>query len=370
MLDLLNIKPEAFGLDISDLSLKIAKFERKRGGRIKLVSFGESAIPSGVIRGGEVRNEDALAQAIKEGILNVKGKKIKDKYVIASLPEEKSFLQVIQMPILPKEDLQSAIIYEAENYIPLPIQEVYLDFQVAVPLKNHLDHQDILIAALPKKTVDPYFNSIRKAGLYPLVLEVESLSLARGLIQSGVSQKPVLIIDFGATRTSCIIFSGNSIRFTSTIPVSSQKFTDAIARTLKIDQPSAEKLKLDYGIEKEKGGEVFDALVPPLTDLLEQVKKYLHYYQTHASHEHLQPQNQSLEKILLCGGGANLKGLKDFLARELGLPVEFGDPWINVLAKGEKATANFPAEKILGYPTAFGLALRSVQGDRVFQSEM
>ncbi len=365
MLEFFSLKPEAFGLDISDLSLKIIKLEKKGAG-FKLVSFGETEIPSGIIRGGEIKKEENLAAIIKRAINEVKGKKIKTKYVVASLPEEKAFLQVIQMPRLPEEDLKSAVIYEAENYIPLPIEETYFDSQIVLPVSNHLDHCDVLIAALPRKTVDPYLSSLGKAGLAPLSLEIESLAMARALIKNEMTIFPVLIIDFGATRTSFIIFSGYSLRFTSSIPVSSQKFTEAISQVLKIDLFRAEKLKLECGLEAKatkEGGEVFEALIPPLTDLVEQIKKYLSYYQTHAFHEHLPPENKGVKKIILCGGGANLKGLPNFLSKELNLPVELGNPWVNVLAEGQKEISELPFENAICYTTAIGLALRGVSGN-------
>ena len=124
MLEYFSIKREVFGLDISNLSLKIAPIEKKEG-KLKLVSFGEAKIEPGIIKNGEILDDNKLARIIETAVRQVKGEKINTKYVIASLPEEKAFLQVIQMPRLPKEDLKSAVIYEAENYIPLPIEEVY-----------------------------------------------------------------------------------------------------------------------------------------------------------------------------------------------------------------------------------------------------
>src|SRR4030043_1477166 len=196
MLELFNLKREAFGLDISDLSLKIAKLKKTDDG-FNLVSYGESPIKFGLLKEGEIRKEEELAKTIRDALEQVSGEKIKDKGVIASLPEEKAFLQVIQMPHIPKEDMASAVIYEAENYIPLPIEEVYLDSQIISPIENHLNHCDVLIAALPKKIVDPYISCLKLAGLRPRALEIESLSIARALIENETTDCPVLIIDLG-----------------------------------------------------------------------------------------------------------------------------------------------------------------------------
>jgi len=360
MFKLLSLKPDAFGLDISDLSLKIVKLE-KRGKYFDLASFGEVKMKPGIIRKGKIKKEEVLIKIIKDALKKIRGKTMKTKYVVASLPEGKSFLQVIQMPKMDKEDLKSAVIYEAENYIPLAIENVYLDSQVVPPLYNHLDHLDILIAALPKETVDPYVSCLKKAGLRIKALEIESLSIARALIKDEVTPFPILLIDLGATRTGFIIFSGHSLRFTSSIPVSSQNFTEIISKTLNLNLLQAEKLKLRHGLKDKK---VFDALIPPLTDLTEQVRKYLDYYQSHASHEHLPPNGKGVRKIFLCGGGAQLKGLVAFLSSQLKIPVEIGNPWINILRPASppgKQTSIFGG-KPLGYVTALGLALRGIKG--------
>ena len=353
-------------MDISDLSLKIIRLEKK-GGDFRLASIGETKIKEGIIRNGEIKDKETLTKNIRRAIAEVKGKKINTKYVVASLPEEKSFLQVIQMPKILKEDLKSAVIFEAENYIPLPIQDVYLDSQIVEPVVDHLDHYDVLISALPKKTVDPYVECLKAAGLKSLVLEVESLPIARALVKNEVTSSPVLLIDLGATRTSFIIFSGHSLRFIFSIPVSSQKFTEGIMRSMKIDPKEAEKLKIKYGLQASRatkeGGEVFDALIPPLTDLIEQIKRYLDYYQSHSSHEHLPPNGRGVKKVFLCGGGANLKGLPLLLSQQLELPVEIGNPWINLLDEGEKEKVKIPLEESLKYATAVGLALRGIDGD-------
>lgn len=363
MLEFLTLKPEAFGLDISDLSLKIIQLKKTRN-FFDLVSFGETEIKPGIIKGGEIKDEKALIQILKKALTETKGGKLKTKYVVASLPEEKAFLQVIQMPKMKEEELKSAVIYEAENYIPLPIEEVYLDSQIVPPAYNHLDHLDVLITALPKKTVDSYLSSLKKAGLKPVAFEIESQAIARALIKNEITTFPFLLLDLGATRTGFIVFSGYSLRFTSSIPVSSQSFTEIISRNLGVGLPKAEKLKIKYGIRTNattEGGKVFEAIIPALIDLIEQIKRYLHYYQTHAAHEHLPPGGKGVGKIFLCGGGTNLKGLPEFLTTELKIPVELGNPWINILADPSKGLAELPLERVLGYTTALGLALRGIK---------
>lgn len=350
-----KLESQSFGLDISDLSLKIIKLE-KTGEGLKLSSFGETTIPPGVIEGGEVKNIENLTEIIKKSLKEVKGKRIKTKYVISSLPEEKSFLDILQIPIMKEEEIENAVRFEAENHIPLKLDEVYFDFEKIQPISKQKKYQEILIAATPRDIVDPYFKALEQAGLRPLALEIESLAIVRALIKKDALTGPLLIIDFGETRTSFIIFSGKSLRFTSTIPISSQILTESISKNLKVSPKKAEKLKRDEGLEGEK--EIFEAIIPALTDLAEQIKIYLEYYRSHAPKNQILTNGKKLERILLCGGGANLKGLIGFLSSTLKVKVELGNPWVNILKETVKEVPGLSFEKSLAYTSALGLALR------------
>jgi type IV pilus assembly protein PilM len=268
------------------------------------------------------------------------------------------------MPLMSEEDLKSAILFEAENYIPLPVNEVYLDCEIVSSVHTASKNLDVLLAAIPKRIVDPYLRVLKKAGLKPIAFEIESLSIARALIKDQKTTQPVLIIDLGATRSSFVIFSGNSVRFTCSIPISGIHFTELIAKNLKVSFEKAEKLKIIHGLreglriklgekttlEKVKG-KIFEALIPGLVDLVQQIKKYLDFYQAHAYLAG--PEGKKIQKIILCGGGANLKGLDEFLELELKIPVEVGNPWINV---GE--VKNFPKENSLSFTTCNRLSLK------------
>ena len=267
-------KPEAFGLDISDRSLKMVKLAKTKG-ELKLSSFGNWPVPPGIIEEGEIKDKKRFGEIIKKVSQEIK-QKTKLKSAICSLPEEKSFLDVIYLPQVKKEELREAVSYEIENYIPLPVDQVYFDCEIIRPISTQQKQLEVLIVAAPKKLIDDYLKALKTGGLKPIVFELECLAIARALIKGERTQKPVLLIDFGETRTTFIIFSGQSLRFTSTIPISSQKLTESISKTLKVNLKKAEQLKQKEGLEGKK--EVFEAMIPPLTDLVEQIKTHLDYY--------------------------------------------------------------------------------------------
>lgn len=351
----------AFGLDLSDLSLKIVQIKRKRE-ELALASYVKKDIPAGLIDGGEIKKEKEIVAILKQALIEIKGEPLKGKQVVCNLPEEKVFIRLIQLPRMKQEEISQAIQWEAEAHIPLKIDEVYLDWQVIKPLANHLDHFDVLIAAAPRTLVDKYLAVLRKAGLWPIALEPESVAVVRSLIKEDESLMPTMIIDLGATGTNFVIFSALAIRFTSHIPISGQGLTQAIMKNLGVSQAEAEQLKFKVGkvgLDKtKKNGQVYQALEPLLNDLAKQIQDYISFYAGHAGHVH--GPDGAVAQILLCGGDSLLINLPEFLSSQLNLPVKLGNPWINIYPTPSKEVLGLSYKKSLTYTTALGLALRSV----------
>jgi len=363
MLQFLNLNPEIFGIDINDLAIRVVKLRKKATGFV-LVAFNEVSIKPGVVKGGTIQDQEELAKTIKLACSTVKGKKLDTKYAVVSLPEEKSFSQLIKMPKMEYKDLKSSVPHEIENYIPLAISNVYLDFKIISEHLTNSDHLDLLVDVMPKPVVDSYVSCLKKAGLIPCVLEVESQAIVRSLIKDGEDSISTIFIDFGQTKSSFIIFSEKSIRFTSSMPISSNQLTDAIAENLGISFEKAEALKIKHGLNKTEEGEynIKEIVDPILNNLVTQIKKYISFYQGHSSHEHSSLDGR-VERIILCGGGAYLKGLTEFMYEELKIPVEIGNPLINISLQKGKKDCLIPSNKILSFTTALGLALRGAGSD-------
>jgi type IV pilus assembly protein PilM len=360
MISFLNLKPTAFGLDISDLSLKIIQL-KKSGQSFKLASFCETRMKPGIIEQGDIKNEKALAENIKKAVKDVCGEKIRTKRVVISLPEEKAFLQVIQLPLMKEEEVQKAVYFEAENYIPLPIEKVYLDSQI-ISCDTKADKLNVLIAAMPKTVIDLYVSALRDSNLEPVALEIESMSISRALVKNNTDPQALVLVDLGENRTSFSIFFEQSLKFTTTSQISAKNFSEIIAQSFKISFKEAEVLKIKNGISNgESGKKIAVALSSMLADFVDLSEKYINYCETQY--------NQKAVKVLLCGGGANLKGLVDFLGKNLKTPVELGNPWINITASQSKGVGLLPNdyeitpgyEESLRYTTALGLALRGAR---------
>jgi len=352
--NLFKITPEPFGLDLSDRSVKIAKLSRKKG-KLFLENFGEASIKEGLMENGVILSDTKLADVIRASLNGLKMGALKTAYASCSLPEQKTYLRVVQLPKMSKKETEEAIQWEVEANIPVALNDAYFDWEVISPLRKSIDHLDILISAAPRDLIDSYTELFRKAGIKPLSFEPESLAIARCLIKGGISEKPALIVDLGQTRTNFIIYAGRGLRFTSSVEISEDIMTANIARSMGINIEEAEKLKKEIGMNRDENEKVFEAIVPVMTDLKEQINKYMDFYMEHAAHVH--SGGEAIAKVLLSGGGARLKGIEKYLTTALRVPVEIASPWINILEPPLRETPELSYLESIRYATALGLAL-------------
>jgi len=348
----------AFGMDISDFSIKIAQLE-KNGKYFELKNYNRISIPTGVIEGGLIKDKKKLIEIIKKSIKTGKGEPIKTPYAVCSLPEQHAFIKMIKLPKMTFEEAKRAIKWEAEASIPFSLDEVYFGWQI-IPQKRETDHLDVLINAVPKNLVNEYLQALRGAGIEPTVFEIESIATVRSLIKNELSTKPVLIIDLGFNRTSFIIFSGGSIRFTSSIStVSNREMLEAIGEKLSLTLREAQLSKFKIGLDKnEQGGKTFNALLPSVTKLIDKIKDCNSFYQDYSQENHGTKEN--ISEIILCGGGAHLRDLPDYLFSRLGIPVKLGNPWLNIPYSKNKIPS-IPYNESPDYATVLGLALRGTE---------
>jgi len=345
----------SFGLDLSDLSLKIVQLKEKKGS-LTLSNFIKQDIPKGLIEGGKIKKEDELVKVLKKAFSKIKGESFKGARVVCNLPEEKVFIRIIQLPKMSDQEIAKAVTWEAEAHIPLSIDEVYLGWQVIEPIFEHIDHLDVLIAATPKTLVNQYLSFLNKSGLKPIALEPESLAVVRSLTTND-DLTPSIIVDLGAVGTNFVIFSALAIRFTSHINISGQLFSQAIVKKLKVDQATANQLKIKVGLDlkQKQGKEIATALDPIIKNLIKQIKEYITFYHEHATHVH--GPNGAIGQVILCGGDSLLIGLPQILTNELGMPVKLGDSLINLKPIKNEPLSMTKKESFV-YTTAIGLALR------------
>ena len=353
-----NDESNVFGLDLSDLSVKVVKIE-DHGATEYVASYASYPLSSGCIVDGEIKKRDQIISAIKK-VMEIAGpKKIKTKKVICSLPETKAFLRIISLPIMDDLEMQEAIKWEMEANIPLPLDQVYYDWQIIpATILQEKNKMHILVVAVAKTTVDQTMEVLESAGLDPVGLEIESIAQARSLLNEKDEKSTVMIVDIGDCRTSFSVTKGGLPCFTSSIPLCGQTLTDVIAKGMKISFEEAEKIKVNYGI----GGDFKDGLLlkmqqPVLENLAQEIERSIDFYLTGLKY------SENIDKIILCGGGANTKGMLVYLSKKLGRDIEIGNSWANM--NPGKNMYIIKKEQSVQYSTAIGLALKAIHYENI-----
>ncbi|MFA7209390.1 MAG: type IV pilus assembly protein PilM [Parcubacteria group bacterium] len=350
--NIINLEPRIFGLDLSDLSVKVFQLE-KNGKKDAVRGYGSLDIPLGNIEDGRIINKEQVAAAIKTLLKSPSAKKINSNKVICSLPESKAFVRIITIPKMSEEEAHEAVRWEMEASMPMLLDEVYYDWQFLDDKDNKT--QKVLTAAVSREVVDDWMGVLASAGLDVYGLEIESMATIRSLVKNNTAMDEAvsLIVDLGARRTSFIIAEGIVPYFTSSIPFSSEGINDAIIKTLNVSNQEAEEAKISNGIEnRDEGNPIFRAVSPLLENLVMEITKTMDFY------GEMSKQSQEVKRIVLCGGGSNMKGMAQYLNERIGKDVVVGDPWINLNLGGSLSAMDKSVS--VRYVTAIGLAIRAL----------
>ncbi|TSC77160.1 MAG: type IV pilus assembly protein PilM [Parcubacteria group bacterium Gr01-1014_31] len=345
-----------FGLDISQSKLRLVQIRTKHR-RKMITALRELRLPNGIIVDGEIADPKQLSQMVAT---IYRGKELRDRIagngVISVLPESKTFMKLITLPTSEAAQVETLLRDEIPRHIPLPLEEIYYDWQ---PLPNGADGKThVLLGVAPKHLVDGYLAVLRAAGLLPFALEIEAAPIARCLLKDAAAddQTVTVIIDMGAARTGLMVARSGVIQFTVSLPVSGDRITHTISETLKISGQEAEEAKIVCGLDSERcQGALKKVLYATFDDLVKKIESSLDFYRDNFADA------KPVGDILLTGGGANFLNVDQILAERLQLPVHIGNPLTNV----QLAKASVPATTLQSYATAIGLALRSTHREAV-----
>lgn len=335
------------GLDIGTTTMKIVELEHS-GKEYKLSAVGVSATPPKGLLSEARLDQMALADAIKKTCQEAR---ISTKFVNVALPESLIFTRVIDMPSLSDKELSSAIRWEAEQYIPIPLSEAVLDYQLMgrnTGQRGEARMQVFLIAA-PNSLIAKYRTVIEVAGLDLASIETETIALSRALLDPSPSAPVTMVMNMGTERTNVFVAKGENILVTYVIPTGGKALTRALASDLGVDQIQAEEYKKTYGLKREVlSGKVGMTVRPILDSLVLELKRTMSFYQAKNTEE-------TIRRIVLVGGSAKLPEFVTYLTEALGIETQIGDPWQKVSDK--RKLANLPFDPIL-FSEAVGLALK------------
>jgi len=341
----------SFGLDFSDESIKFIKLIETKNG-IKVKSYGERKIPTGIIESGKIKNIQKMEEIFdslreKEGLKSVR----------VSLPEEQVYIFNLKLEKLGIENIRESIELSLEEYIPILAQDTIFDYDLLGEDEQNLK---LHIAATSKNVIEKYLTVFKHSNISVKSFELEAQAISRAVIKKG-DLGTYMIVDFGKKRTGIFIISGGIVIFTSTSDVGGGMLTNMIEKNFKISFEEAEKKKKEYGLKNDiKNKEISSILLKSVSILRDEIIKHFLYWHTHKDEEG--KKRPPIKKIFLCGGDSNLIGLPEYLSVGVKTDVEIANTWINII-ETEKYIPEISFSQSLTFATAIGLALGDFEHD-------
>ncbi|APD09378.1 MULTISPECIES: type IV pilus assembly protein PilM [Thermus] len=360
---------EALGLEVGASSLKLVELS---GHPPTLRAYATRSIPPGTVVDGVVREPGTLAQEIRELLAEARTKK---RYVVSAVPNPALILRTLQVPKMPPKEMEEAVRWEAERYIPFPIDEVVLDFAPLDPLAEVAEGEqmEVMVAAARQEAVASLIEALREAGLTPVVLDVKPFA---GLypLEEELNREPdrtVVAVEIGAESTSLVLTRGDRPLAVRLLTLSGKDFTEAIAKSFGLDFLTAEDVKRTYGLatiptedeellldfdaerERYSPARIYDAIRPVLVELTQEIRRSLEFFRVQLGD--IQP-----EVGYLYGGGSRLRGLSTLLTDTLGVNFLVPDPWNGVQIDPKRFDLEKLREAGAELMVPVGLALRGV----------
>lgn len=383
---LLNPRIEAAGLEVGTSALKVV--ELRPGGIPGLTAVGMRQMPPGLIQDDQVVDPDGLAEEIK-ALYDEAG--ITSRFVVTAVSNRQAITRNIHVPRMSLQELDEAIKWEAERYIPFPIDEVVLDYYV---LDNPDDIEEggqleVVIAAARIDLVSQQVDYLKLAGLEPLVIDIKPFTLLRSLrgsllgdhlnkstlsgTQYTEGDEIGMVLEIAASNTTITLVRGGRVLMNRNIGVSGDDFTAAVQRAFGLDFDAAEEVKLDYGTasirteddeellnfdakrEEYSPSRVYESLRPVLVDLTTEIRRSLEFFRVQAG-------DADINRMILAGGGAKLRGLPEAIGDALGFRVDLANPWLTVAVDENRFDMDHLRNIGPEFAVPLGLALRGVKG--------
>lgn len=333
------------GLDIGSKTIKIVELDKEGGDWVLSASgiVGYSGNP--VDKMTDEREFAELGAVIKKLHAETGAT---SKEVVVSIPENLVFTRTIKFPLLTDSEVASAVKWESEQYIPIPVAEAIV--QHTILQRNEGGSTPgvvVLLVAAPRVIVEKYAKVVEAAGLTPIAVETELIALARAL---SPADKTVLLVDFGAGSTDIAVSRNGLLSFSRSIPIAGEAFTRAVSQGLGISAMQAEEYKKTYGLEESQlEGKIKVALAPVLRMVVDEIKKAVNFYQT-------EEKGETPSAVIISGGTSGMPQIISGITSLLGFEAVIANPFSRVKMDPETAKKLAPYAPL--YSVAVGLAIR------------
>lgn len=305
------------GLDISSTGIKIMAIDPK-----KWVVNGYGNLDLDPIKVREALEDDEstfLTDSIKTLLADQVVGAIHGDRVAIAVPTSRSYTRTFVLPASAEKSLNEAVILEAEQYIPIPVSTLYIDYQI---IERDRKTIVVLMSAVSRLIIDNITKSVTDAGLKPVLIEPSINSVGRVLTATEDGTLPTVIVDIGPTSTDIAILDRGSIRVTGGIPVGGNNFTLDIAKKLNVSLENAHQLKVLNGLSAgPRQQKLRDALSPSLERIVAETQKVIRYYTERINTE------RKLEQLLIVGGGSNIPGIGEYFTENLLMAARVASPW-------------------------------------------
>lgn len=323
-----NNSNAVFGLDIGFETIKLCQI-KKHGKSVSIVGVTDIPITERILDKDRIKNKPAIANIIKEACRKAKPHPITAKNIVSALPETFVFSKTIRLPKMSEKELKTAVPNEVAEYLPIPLANVYIDFQVLI---SHPDEPqiDVLIAAAPKRLVDDYVEMAKMADMELVALETKPIAVGRALI-SEKSKTGIAVAHIGTELTRISIWDKGKICLVTTASVGKNQ----IMEFFKTIVPTADDIgKIDIDKLSNEPNH-------PIAQISEALIEAIRYHQNRGY------MPSKIEQIEICGSAATIKNLDIYLEKNVKIKSAIANPVFTVRNKVPP-----------GLITAFGLALR------------
>lgn len=346
------------GLDISSSSVKLLELSRK-GDRYTVESYAVEPLPPNAVNDKQVADPALVGEAVTRAVSRA-GPKTKQAAVAVS--GASVITKVIQMPAALKDnEMEDQIRSEADQYIPYPIDEVNIDFQVVGASGKDGEMQDVLLAACRKEQIEQRCSAIELAGLKPVVVDIEAHAMENAACEFLRHQMPdngngktIAVVDVGATATAMLILHDLKTVYTRDQAFGGRQLTEDIMRRYGMSFEEAGRAKKTGQLPEDYQSEVLSHFI---TDMAQQVDRALQFFFSAAS------QFTNVDQIIVAGGCAAIPGVETIIQERLQVPTVVAKPFAG-MSVSSRAKPSALAKDEASLLIAAGLAFRAFDEER------
>jgi len=343
-------KTHLIGLDIGSRTIKVAEIVDKKTSHI-FKSFHTINLEPGIIEEGAVKDPETVSESIRK---IYKEAKLKEKNVAISIGGYSVIVKKINVQKMTEEELKRTIHFEAEQYIPFDISDVNLDFQILGESEHNPNQMGVLLVAAKKEMVNEYINLVRMTGLNVCIIDVDAFALQNIFeFNYDPGDENIALIDIGASKTSLNILKDNASVFMRDVSLGCGQINEKIASLVECSLAKAEEIKLGGQSDIISPEDLNGIVSSVVTDWCTELKRALDFFYSTF------PEDQ-ITKIILSGGGANIKEFRQLLAVETSSDVEIINPFQNFSIDSDRFDSSYLEQIAPQAAICMGLALRKI----------